>query len=141
MSSERQDGAAAVEMALIMPLLFTLLFGIVVFGITLFRQQGLEAAVREGGRLAAVSVPLGDVQTRVAGSQQFDADDLLWTIQVDGVDQLSQPATYILCQTAGTAVRIGVQLDPTKRAEYDLSVPFLPAFTPSYRAEATFRCE
>lgn len=141
MRQHREDGAAAVEMALIMPVLFMLLFGIVVFGITLFRQQGLEAAVREGGRLAAVSVPLGDVKSRVEGQQQFDAADLLWTIAVDGIDQGSQPTDYVLCQTAGSSVRIGVQLDPAKRAEYDLSVPFLPAFTPAYQAEATFRCE
>lgn len=52
----REDGAAAVEFALVSMLLFTLLFGIVGFGFVLFAQQSALHAAREGARLAAVGV-------------------------------------------------------------------------------------
>jgi Flp pilus assembly protein TadG len=48
------EGAAAVEFALIAPLLFILLFGIVVFGMGFYTQQGAAAAAREAARRAAV---------------------------------------------------------------------------------------
>jgi Flp pilus assembly protein TadG len=50
----REDGAAMVEFALIAPLLFALIFGIIDFGRALFLMNNLTAAVREGARLAAV---------------------------------------------------------------------------------------
>lgn len=48
------DGAAAVEFALIAPLIFILLFGIIVFGMGFYTQQGAAAAAREAARRAAV---------------------------------------------------------------------------------------
>ncbi|MEK7788130.1 MAG: TadE family protein, partial [Chloroflexota bacterium] len=44
-------GAAAVEFALLLPLLMLLLFGIVEFGLALHRQQVLATASREGARV------------------------------------------------------------------------------------------
>ena len=51
-SDER--GAAAVEFALILPLLILLVFGIVQFSLAYNRQQGLHAAAREGARIASL---------------------------------------------------------------------------------------
>lgn len=51
--SER--GAAAVEFALIAPVLLALVFGIIDFGRAMFTYNVLTAAVREGARTAAVS--------------------------------------------------------------------------------------
>jgi Flp pilus assembly protein TadG len=50
------DGAAAVEFALVSFLLFALLLGTVGFGYVLFAQQSALHAAREGARLAAVGV-------------------------------------------------------------------------------------
>ena len=50
----QDDGAAAVEFALVSILLFLLLFGIIEFGIGFFTQQGAAAAAREAARRAAV---------------------------------------------------------------------------------------
>jgi Flp pilus assembly protein TadG len=47
----REHGAAAVEFALLLPLLMLLLFGIVEFGLALHRQQVLATASREGARV------------------------------------------------------------------------------------------
>ncbi|MBK7420398.1 MAG: TadE family protein [Nitrospira sp.] len=46
-----QRGVAAVEFALLLPVLIMVLFGIIEFGIALSRQQVLDTASREGARL------------------------------------------------------------------------------------------
>ena len=50
----REDGAAAVEFALIVGVLAMLIFGMLQFGLTFFELQNLRASAREGGRLGAV---------------------------------------------------------------------------------------
>jgi len=54
MRLERDDGAAAVEFALVAPLLILLIFGIIAFGMGFYTQQGAAAAAREAARRAAV---------------------------------------------------------------------------------------
>ena len=49
-----ESGAAAVEFALIAPLLFMILFGIVQFGIAWSQKEIFVLAAREGARYAAV---------------------------------------------------------------------------------------
>lgn len=46
-----QRGGAAVEFALLLPVLIMVLFGIIEFGVALSRQQVLDTASREGARL------------------------------------------------------------------------------------------
>jgi len=53
----RDRGAAAVEFALLLPLLMLLVFGIVDFGRALNAQITLTQAAREGARLAALGEP------------------------------------------------------------------------------------
>ncbi len=60
----RDRGAAAVEFALLLPLLLLLVFGIIDFGRALNAQITLTQAAREGARLAA----LGDSNV-VSGTQ------------------------------------------------------------------------
>jgi len=50
--SER--GAAAVEFALVLPILVMLLFGIIQFGMAFNQKQGLHAAAREGARVGSI---------------------------------------------------------------------------------------
>ena len=62
----REEGASAVEFALIAPLLFMIVFGILYFGVAFMKMQNLRSAVREGGRAAAVGAPtVGEVQSKV----------------------------------------------------------------------------
>jgi Flp pilus assembly protein TadG len=53
----RDSGAAAVEMAIVLPLLLLLTFGIIDFGRMLNAQVTLSAAAREGARWAALGQP------------------------------------------------------------------------------------
>jgi len=53
-----ESGASAVEFALLLPVLMMILFGIIEFGLALYRQSILTNASREGARLGIVqSVP------------------------------------------------------------------------------------
>ena len=65
--SARDRGAAAVEFALVLPLLLLIVFGIIDFGRLLNAQLTLTQAAREGARLAAVGQP------NVAGRTQAAA--------------------------------------------------------------------
>ena len=53
--TQAEDGQAMVEFALVAPLLFLILFGIVQFGIAFMHSVALTDAVRAGARQAAVS--------------------------------------------------------------------------------------
>jgi Flp pilus assembly protein TadG len=68
-----EDGASAVEFAIIASLLFLILFGTITFGITFNKVQGLHASGREGARLGALTTTtraeiLSRVRSSVAGS-------------------------------------------------------------------------
>ncbi len=60
----RDRGAAAVEFALVLPLLLLLVFGIIDFGRALDAQITLTQAAREGVRLAALGYSDADVEAR-----------------------------------------------------------------------------
>jgi uncharacterized membrane protein len=49
-------GAAAVEFALVLPLLFVILFGVVEYGYNLFQMQSAQATVREAARAVALGI-------------------------------------------------------------------------------------
>ncbi len=73
-------GVAAVEMALVLPILVVLVLGIIEFGILMFTQQVITNASREGARqgivLATPRPTQGDVQNVV--------DNYLTTASLDG---------------------------------------------------------
>lgn len=55
MKFKNQHGAAAVEFALVLPLLLLVLFGIIEFGFLLYNEQIIINASREGARYGIVS--------------------------------------------------------------------------------------
>jgi len=54
MHLKREEGAAAVEFALLLPLLMLILFGIIEFGLVLYNQEVITNASREGARYGIV---------------------------------------------------------------------------------------
>lgn len=66
MDARRDRGAAAVEMALLLPLLLLLIFGIIDFGRMLNAQIAVTEAAREGARAAVIENSGSAAESRVA---------------------------------------------------------------------------
>lgn len=99
-SSGKDRGAAAVEFALLLPVLLLLIFGFIDFGRALNAQITLTQAVREGARLAALG------QSSVASRTQTAATGL------------SQVSVSLTACPPGAASGSGPAADATVRASY-----------------------
>ena len=123
----RERGAAAVEMAIVLPLLVLLLGGIIDFGWLFFNEVMLANAAREGARGAVVEMSNADVQTRSA-----TAADPLNVDATTGV-QVSSP------NCAGGADDVTVTVTTTETFTWF----FMGAFgipTPTVQGSATMGC-
>ena len=93
--SER--GAAVVELALVAPLFLFLTFGLIDFGIALYRHQVIQNAARDGARRAVVfSGTQAVVQTRIQNTLStsgLDVSKATITFSCDGVTGSLCPAT------------------------------------------------
>lgn len=67
-NAARDRGAAAVEFALLLPVLLLIVFGIIDFGRALNAQITLTQAAREGARLAALGQPNVVSRTQAAAT-------------------------------------------------------------------------
>ena len=115
------DGAAAVEFALISGVLFTLMFGIMQYGLYFLQATAAEHAVREGARLAAVGrldcAALAEAVADRSGAADIDAASV-----VLGVEDTSEPSGFsrgdTLVLSAGwSPTRIGIAPLPGPRTE------------------------
>lgn len=61
-------GVAAVEFALVLPVLMALLFGIIEFGFVFKDQLAVLQAAREGARIAAVGRPVAEINARIVST-------------------------------------------------------------------------
>ena len=59
--ARQERGAAAVELAVVLPLLILVILGLIDFGRLFFAQIGLASASREGARAASVGMPTASV--------------------------------------------------------------------------------
>lgn len=112
MKASSQSGSAVVEFAIILPILFLVLFGIIEFGLLFVNKQMLVTASREGARLGIVSgitdneiiyrvrevcesqqgqsfflslnsIPLNDIQVQIVRNGMSFEDDLKVTVRVN----------------------------------------------------------
>jgi hypothetical protein len=72
--TNNEHGAAAVEMALVLPILLLLVFGIIEFGFIFNRYISVTHSAREGVRLLALGVESGDAEARATDTTD-DIDD------------------------------------------------------------------
>lgn len=107
----RQDrGAAAVEFALILPLLLLLVFGILQYGYFFFQSTAVEAATRDASRLASIG--------------GYTCDELFDAVQ----DSAGVDATIVSVSVTGAAasgatpMTMDVVWTPT---QFGFPVPFL----------------
>jgi Flp pilus assembly protein TadG len=80
--SRRERGASAVEFAIVFPVLFLVLAGIIDFGRAYFYQVQLTNAAREGARAASVSTLTADqIKARTAAAVPgMQATDLTYPV-------------------------------------------------------------
>ncbi|SDT20590.1 TadE-like protein [Nocardioides scoriae] len=117
--SRSDDGASAVEFALVMVPLLTLFFGILQYGLYFWTMQGGVDAARRAARTAAVGTTAGctDFRRQVAGS--------LGAISSDAT-KVKVARTYTT-QAGSTTVAPGDKVEVTVQlAAYDLNLPFVP---------------
>jgi Flp pilus assembly pilin Flp len=129
MAHRDEDGAAAVEFALLLPLIVLLLFGIIEFGLAFNTRIQATNAAREGARMAIVGIGnWGDV----GGGTSF------W----QAVQQDAGLADIENCVLLTDDV-VGGTLTVTFDYPLDLAIPFMPN-PPSWQtgtARATMRIE
>ncbi len=131
-----EGGAAAVEFAIIAPLLFMLIFGMLQYGLAFFQVQNLRSAAREGARVAAVRGTPADVSLAIS-----DASTGSLSYPANGTWAYSQPVTCADA-TSGNPVTLTLTTLPTAvRASFVINVPFLPPITLTPTISGSFRCE
>lgn len=133
-SPRGESGAAAVEFALILPVLALLTFGIINFGWWFGQYLSLNQAVREGARRAVVDSAAGEDDIRewviaAAGAMITEADDLL------EVTPSGSPCTAVGNDLTVTATYTPKWIGPN-------IIPGLDTiFAPDIVATSVFRCE
>lgn len=154
-----ERGASAVEFAIIISLLFMVLFGTIQFGIAYNRYQGLQSAAREGARVAAVGGTQDEVRTRVRQSQSlFNASHVQVRVDYSTNNGATWPGSQVVCDDAtgnnqcnqaappctmagiGNLVRVQA-LVPSSYTQYAITIPLWGSAQINYRATGVFRCE
>jgi Flp pilus assembly protein TadG len=153
----RDDGAAAVEFALIVGVLAMLIFGMLQFGLAFFELQNLRAAAREGARAGAVGADEDQVRQRVedASLGSIDAANTAIGVEFTYDGSVGAPTwTTGVCPppsdpntTNNSAVRVRVDLNdaglPQRLQDiFIVNVPMLPPISLlDATIEGQFRCE
>ena len=116
-------GAAAVELALVLPLLVMLVFGIIEFGRAFYTKTQLSGAVREGARARALGADATTTEAAVAAA-------------APGANNGS------LVVDAGTVCPSSGPGDATVTATYDLgyTIPFVATGTWNLTVTGVMRC-
>ncbi len=164
-STRRGDkGAAAVEFALLFPIVMVIIFGIIGFGIVFTQMQSLSNAARDAARAGVVTYPTPIYCSSLITQAIRDADTI-------GIDSTMLTVTVWLNYPIATApeckkVRSGsitgtktgvtgasntpcygaTDSDPTSQLtvviEYPTSIELLfTKFNPTIKGRGTFRCE
>lgn len=128
--AREERGAAAVEFAIVLPLLILLVFGIVQFSIAYNRQQGLHAAAREGARVASLpQTTQSDITDRVNDALQGVPFATSPTISV--TPRSSQPCDQ----------RVGQTVVVTVSANTSIDIPLWGNQSVTLTGRGEFRCE
>lgn len=131
-----EHGVVAVEFALLLPLLVVLLFGILAGGAAFQELNGLNAAAREGARVASIRVSTA-VNTNYdpAAAVNSVVKNALKGV-VNGSDATVKIEPPNACQsTTTTRVRVTVS------APLAWDVPFIGSPSATLSGKGDFRCE
>lgn len=133
-----EEGASAVEFAIIAPLLFMLLFGIIGFGLAFLQVQSIRTAVREGGRFAATGATVSGVQQRVVDAST-------------GYVPSNQKSNVLVNPSSGLTPCNNSNIGSNVIVSYDthnlpgggviVHIPLIPDIVMAPTIAASFRCE
>jgi Flp pilus assembly protein TadG len=143
-AAQDERGASAVEFAIVCSILFLVLFGIVQFGIAFHRDQGIEAAAREGARKASVGATYQEVRDRVREAQSlFQGADVAVEVKANGTSVTSLTARPCEIAGLGNPVTVTAKVAPPAGDpnRYAIMIPFWGSKPITYLATGTFRCE
>ena len=127
-----ERGAAAVEFALLAPILVVILFGVTEFGLALNKMEVYTSAAREGARYAAVHCePDAPACTSTLISTRVQNAAI-------GYPLGGTPTANRDCSLTTSA---GQQVTVSWVQPISIKVPFLPAYDLSVTIAGTFRCE
>jgi Flp pilus assembly protein TadG len=133
-----ERGAAAVEFAIIAPLLFMLVFGIIEFGLAWSQKNVYVGAAREGARYAATNCYPDDPCTNAKIATKVREAAVGYVLTNSPTAYVpGSPATSMTCTAGNTGQPIAVGWVQA----FSINVPFLPAYNLTTRIEAVFRCE
>lgn len=125
----RDDGAAAVELALMLPILLIVVFGIVQFGFYYNATIELSGAAREGARSMAI-----DKNTTTATAAATAAAANSCGVAGDPCTVSFVPAAVDSCPV-GKDVTVSVT-----RNNFSFNIPFVPVVTVAVSGKAVMRC-
>jgi Flp pilus assembly protein TadG len=132
--ARRDEGAAAVEFALIAGVLAMLIFGMLQFGLAFFEVQNLRAATREGARIGAVGATDAEIQQRVSDAS-YNA------IPPAEVQVTACPDPVLPSSTVRVWIDVGTTSDARLQDIMSVDIPFIPTISLSPTIEGEFRCE
>jgi Flp pilus assembly protein TadG len=136
----REDGASAVEMALLAPLLFMLVFGIIEFGLAFLQVQSIKTAVREGGRAAAVGANVTTIQQKtIDASSGAIPSGQSGNVAVSPNPGASSPACT--ANNIGSDVTVTYDTSDLPDGGVVVKIPLLPDIVMTPVITAQFRCE
>jgi Flp pilus assembly protein TadG len=138
----QEDGAAAVEFALIAGVLAMLIFGMLQFGLAFFELQNLRAASREGARLGAVGATPTQIRDRVntASNNAIPANNP--AISITPSTGCPAPQDQTIDSKVTVAIDVAnAALPANLRDIFTINVPLLPPIVTNPTISGEFRCE
>jgi Flp pilus assembly protein TadG len=143
---ERQDGAAAIEFAIVTVLLLLIVFGILEYGRIYSQVEVLNGAAREGARIGAVQGTKSEITDAILTSAG-PYDGAISNVQVSASSEDGSPAPASQdppCQdesTSPTVVTHGGEVKVTFDYHAKVNLGLLPPLDETISIEGVFRCE
>jgi len=121
-SDDQRRGAALVEMALVLPIFLTVVFGIVEFGRAMMVSQMITNSAREGARMAVISGNTNaDVEANIHDflkkSVGLQNKDVTVTITITAGPGNTDPGNLLAKSEAGDIINVNVAI-PADKASY-----------------------
>ena len=122
---KKRRGAAAVELALVLPLFMTLTFVSIESGHALNVAQKLEAAVRDGGRLASKDVPPALLAGGITANQKV-INDIKNMLRAEGYPATNIVVTILHAEgaTVGQNFDLALSTNQYKMFRITVTIPY-----------------